>query len=133
MLCFIHAGSYIYNNELVNHIRIIQGKLHAGFLEQIMKRPLLFLLVLALNLAAAGCSKTDQSPEVTLPAAAASPALSGTESFTVMVSGTDVGQLEVEHSSGAAQIDFEYRDNGRGPTIRESVMFGETHYFWQRH
>jgi hypothetical protein len=95
-------------------------------LEQIMKRSLLFLLLLALHLAVAGCSKTDPSPEVTLPAAATGAALLGTESFTVMVSGTDIGQLEVEHSPGAAQIDFEYRNNGRGPTIKESVTFGET-------
>jgi len=91
-----------------------------------MIRRHLFLALLTLSLAIAGCSKTDPSPEATLPAAATSTALSGSEAFTVMVSGTDIGQLEVEHSAGTTQIDFEYRNNGRGPTIRESVKFGET-------
>jgi len=51
--------------------------------------------------------------------------LTGTESFSILVGGTQVGKLEVDHSSGTTMIDYEYRNNGRGPTIKEKLSVGE--------
>jgi len=47
------------------------------------------------------------------------------ESFSVLVGGTEIGKLEVEHDAENMQIDYEYRNNGRGPTIKETVTLGE--------
>lgn len=47
------------------------------------------------------------------------------ESFTVLVGGVDIGQLEVSRRANDAEVEFEYRNNGRGPTINESVTFDE--------
>lgn len=47
------------------------------------------------------------------------------ELFSVMIAGTRVGALEVEHDADNMQIEYEYRNNGRGPTIKEKVTLGE--------
>lgn len=80
-----------------------------------------------LGLALVGCAapKADapaaEVAPASAPAAATLPALTGTEAFKVFVSGTEIGHLNVDHSGGVTQVDFEYRNNGRGPTIRENV------------
>ncbi|HCE25045.1 MAG TPA: hypothetical protein DF282_21400, partial [Hyphomonas sp.] len=60
------------------------------------------------------------TPEV-VSTAAPLPALTGTEAFKVFVSGTEIGHLNVDHSGGVTKVDFEYRNNGRGPTLLETV------------
>ena len=86
----------------------------------------LFLLLLAL----AACSREDAAPAAdNAPGATAAPpagSQAASESFTVLVGGIDIGQLEVEHGEEGSRIDYEYRNNGRGPSIRESVIFGES-------
>ncbi len=47
------------------------------------------------------------------------------ELFSILISGTPVGKLEVVHDADNMQIDYEYRNNGRGPTIKEKVTLGE--------
>ncbi|MEE4217634.1 MAG: amidohydrolase family protein [Xanthomonadales bacterium] len=95
-----------------------------------MKNRIVFggLLVLLLSLAA--CSKDEAAPAASAkPQSAPAPLVSPdpeTESFTVLVGGTDIGQLEVLHSPDSARIEYEYSNNGRGPSIRESVTFGES-------
>jgi len=81
-----------------------------------------------LGLLAVGCAKpvaetapvVAATPEV-VSTAAPLPALTGTEAFKVFVSGTEIGHLNVDHSGGVTKVDFEYRNNGRGPTLLETV------------
>ena len=52
---------------------------------------------------------------------AASAALAATENFTVIFGGRNVGHLDVETSGGHSAIDYDYKNNGRGPTMKESI------------
>ncbi len=95
-----------------------------------MKNRILLGSVFLLLTAVVSCSKNEDVPAVTEPAVtgdapAPTTALSGNEAFTVLVGGTDIGQLEVAHTAGSTNVEYEYRNNGRGPTISESVTFGE--------
>lgn len=44
------------------------------------------------------------------------------ESFDVLVGGTRVGHLRVEQRGDTIEIDYDYKNNGRGPTIKESLQ-----------
>ena len=52
---------------------------------------------------------------------AATSALAATENFTVILGGRSVGHLDVETSGGHSAIDYDYKNNGRGPTMRETI------------
>ncbi len=65
-------------------------------------------LTLALAPALALCSTT---------ALAAPP----TERFTVIFGGKNVGHLNVDSSGNRSMIDFDYKNNGRGPTMKETL------------
>jgi imidazolonepropionase-like amidohydrolase len=67
---------------------------------------------------------TEVSESVVTPTVSRA-ASSGTESFSIMVAGVPVGKLEVDHTSGTTQIDYEYRNNGRGPSIKEKLLVDE--------
>ena len=69
-----------------------------------------------------GCT----APEPETGTAAALPALSGTESFVVQVAGTEIGAMSVDHTSGQTVIDYEFRNNGRGPTISETISLDDS-------
>lgn len=95
-----------------------------------MKRILSGCSILVMTLTLIACSESDKTPEVVDTSAVAdvstSSAMSGsTESFSILIAGTQVGQLEAVHQEGNTQVDYEYRNNGRGPTITESVSIGE--------
>jgi imidazolonepropionase-like amidohydrolase len=90
-----------------------------------MQRVHLAIVALVLAAALAACSETDSTPDVTVAPATNQVSPKGKESFTVLVAGTPIGKLEAEHTSDTTQVDFEYRNNGRGPTITESVTIGE--------
>jgi len=45
--------------------------------------------------------------------------------FRVLVGGTDIGALNVSRTESGYSIDFEYRNNGRGPTLAEGIDLGE--------
>jgi imidazolonepropionase-like amidohydrolase len=86
------------------------------------------LLMLSLSgILLVSCSPPDQ-PEVAELVSAPAPAQfaqpSGVESFTALVSGTRVGQMEVEHGD-VTNVGYEYRNNGRGPSVEEVIDFGE--------
>ncbi|MFL2840611.1 MAG: amidohydrolase family protein [Pseudohongiellaceae bacterium] len=53
--------------------------------------------------------------------------LTGNESFTAILSGTEVGKMEVVHDD-ITSVEFEFRSNGRGPTINEIIEFSEDGY-----
>lgn len=46
------------------------------------------------------------------------------EVFTVLVSGTPIGQMVVHSSGLVKRIDYEFRNNGRGPTLAERIELG---------
>lgn len=69
-------------------------------------------------LAAAACS---QPQETTAPEAAAS----AQESYAVIIAGTRVGHLKVDRSGDEIAIDYDFKNNGRGPTFTESVAFND--------
>ncbi|MGY6553311.1 MAG: amidohydrolase family protein [Wenzhouxiangella sp.] len=48
-----------------------------------------------------------------------------TRTFTVLTGGTPIGELEVRQSGQALEIDFEFRNNGRGPTFAERIELDE--------
>lgn len=71
-------------------------------------------------------TSTSATPSAAVVApVAAKAALSGTESFSILIGGTQVGKMEVDHDSGTTLIDYEYRSNGRGPSIKEKLSMGE--------
>src|SRR5262245_11620626 len=52
-------------------------------------------------------------------------AFAETETFTVMRGGVNVGHLVADTEGSRTQIDFDYKNNGRGPTIAETVVTDE--------
>ncbi|MGA9575112.1 MAG: hypothetical protein WBS20_14330 [Lysobacterales bacterium] len=90
-----------------------------------MQRVRSIFTILALSTILAACSEsTPPSQTAMAPAATVAP-LSGPEIFSILIGGTPVGQLEAKHTAGNSQIEYEYRNNGRGPTISEKVSIGE--------
>jgi imidazolonepropionase-like amidohydrolase len=83
--------------------------------------PLLALSVVGVLLA--GCSPSEQ-PQLAPAVAPEFPQPAGIESFTALVSGTRVGQMEVEHGD-VTSVGYEYRNNGRGPSVEEVIEFGD--------
>ncbi len=47
------------------------------------------------------------------------------ELFSVLISGVKVGQLEVNISDKALNVDYSYMENGRGPHIKETIILNE--------
>lgn len=47
------------------------------------------------------------------------------ETFTVIIGGARVGHLKVNTTGNALAIDYDYKNNGRGPTIKESLILNE--------
>lgn len=41
--------------------------------------------------------------------------------FTVLIGGTEIGAMAVEPTAAGYRVDFEYRNNGRGPTLAEEI------------
>ncbi len=46
--------------------------------------------------------------------------------FPVLVGGTEIGGMDIQPTEDGYGIEFEYRNNGRGPTITESVTLDES-------
>lgn len=44
-----------------------------------------------------------------------------TENYTVIIGGTNVGHLDVVRSGDTVKIDYDYKNNGRGPTMKEEL------------
>jgi len=63
------------------------------------------------------CTKEEQkSEESNLPA---------NEAYTVLIGGTEVGYLKVSRLADTLITDYDYKDNGRGPTIKDTIIFNE--------
>src|SRR5690606_41349138 len=55
--------------------------------------------------------------------ATSSPAdLPAKEEYSVIISGVKVGHLNVTRSGDTVVTDYDYKDNGRGPTINETIV-----------
>lgn len=94
-----------------------------------MKPTQLIIKIVALSAIISACSEststaTSTSEAVATPIAT-SAAFSGTESFSILIGGTTVGKLEVDHSTGTTLVDYEYSNNGRGPSIKEKLSVDE--------
>ncbi|WP_417488695.1 amidohydrolase family protein [Maricaulis sp.] len=73
-------------------------------------------LALALAASLVACGKSGTTPDSETAAAATE-----ASRFTVLVGGTDIGALEITASETGYGVEYEYRNNGRGPTISETV------------
>jgi len=80
-------------------------------------KPIWASLVLA---ALAACSQPASQDDAASPEAAATSAPEA-QHFTVLVGGTEIGGLDISPSEDGFGVEFEYRNNGRGPTISESI------------
>ena len=69
--------------------------------------------VLMVLSALAGCAVAPSAP-ASAPAAA-------TETFTVIIAGHEAGKLVVASAADRLTVDYEYRSNGRGPTLKEVI------------
>ncbi|HEY3517917.1 MAG TPA: amidohydrolase family protein [Gammaproteobacteria bacterium] len=52
-------------------------------------------------------------------------AVADTETFSVIYGGRNVGHLVADTEGSRTQIDFDYKNNGRGPTIAETIVTDE--------
>ncbi len=48
-----------------------------------------------------------------------------TERYSVLISGANVGHLDATIKGGDVSIDFDYKNNGRGPTLKEKIALSE--------
>ncbi|MDP2380763.1 MAG: amidohydrolase, partial [Pseudohongiella sp.] len=83
-------------------------------------------MLAACSLAAiVACSPQEQAePAAVVAEQAAIVQPAGVESFTAMISGNRVGQMEVQHGD-VTNVGYEYRDNGRGPSVEEVIEFND--------
>jgi imidazolonepropionase-like amidohydrolase len=51
-------------------------------------------------------------------------AVQADESFSVITGGNVVGHLDAVDDGGQVRIDYDYKDNGRGPTMAETIRIG---------
>ncbi|MBC2776785.1 amidohydrolase family protein [Parasphingopyxis marina] len=58
----------------------------------------------------------------------AAPAGAEMREYRVLSGGNDVGHLNVDAEPGRVVIDYDYKNNGRGPTIAETVALDENGY-----
>lgn len=84
--------------------------------------------IIAASLAFIGmtaCAPDQESQTPQIAELAVLPTLSGTENFKVLVAGTEIGEMNVTHSVGSTNVAYEYRNNGRGPTIAERLTLNK--------
>lgn len=72
----------------------------------------------------AACSTSSTGAETATPPVA----VPTSETFIVQTSGTKIGEMQVERTSGAIAIEYEYRNNGRGPTLSEAIILDADGY-----
>jgi imidazolonepropionase-like amidohydrolase len=90
-----------------------------------MQRVFLTSAILALVVFLTACSESTSTPGAGVAPVTGSEQQGTAESFSILIAGTPVGKLEAQHAAGTTQISYEYRNNGRGPTINETISVGE--------
>ncbi|WDI30927.1 amidohydrolase family protein [Hyphococcus flavus] len=73
-------------------------------------------------LAAAACSPASEDTSSTTETGESAVK---SESYAVIIAGERVGHLKVDHNGNEATIDYDYKNNGRGPTFAETVSYDE--------
>lgn len=58
----------------------------------------------------------------------AAPIAADTMTYRALIAGEDIGFLEVKRTDDRIAIDFDYKQNGRGPTITEEMVIDERAY-----
>jgi imidazolonepropionase-like amidohydrolase len=87
-----------------------------------MRLPIQPALAAGLAIVLLACSEQPAPQDSGADAAASNQgAAEEARTFTVMVGGTEIGAMQVDPSGDSYSIDFEYRNNGRGPTLAEHV------------
>ncbi|MGB3627691.1 MAG: amidohydrolase family protein [Henriciella sp.] len=76
-------------------------------------------------LAVAACTGTPPTEAAMDTATEAAAPVAETETYSIMVSGTEIGGLDVSRIGPAITVDYEYRNNGRGPTLKEAILLNE--------
>ena len=85
------------------------------------------ILIAGAGLAAlAACTSSPPAGE----SAALAPEAASTEParqsvYTILTSGTKIGDMVVDRAGDEVSVDYEYRNNGRGPTMLEAITLGE--------
>lgn len=78
-----------------------------------------------------GCTPQKQSADNAvvgdIPVNSGFERLSGEQKFTALISGTPVGGMSIVHDD-VTRVAYEYRNNGRGPTVHEVIRFDEKGY-----
>lgn len=74
----------------------------------------------------AACTTPPESEDTTAAEAGAN-AVEGVveRDYTILVSGTKIGEMDVTQAEDALTVEYEYRNNGRGPTMSEAVVLDE--------
>lgn len=80
---------------------------------------------LGAGIALAALAACQPASETSAPAEAGLASMQEASTFTVLVGGTPIGALEITAADDGYAIDYEYRNNGRGPTMVESVRLDE--------
>lgn len=80
---------------------------------------------LGAGIALAALAACQPASENSAPADSGMQSVEEASTFTVLVGGTPIGALEIATSDDGYAIDYEYRNNGRGPTMVESVRLDE--------
>ena len=52
----------------------------------------------------------------------------GEENYSVIISETKVGYMKVNTLGDTIQIDYDYKNNGRGPTMKETIVLNAEGY-----
>ncbi|MFM5907158.1 MAG: amidohydrolase family protein [Novosphingobium sp.] len=54
-------------------------------------------------------------------AALSAPAMAETQEYRVLMQGRDIGHLKIDRQDETVSVDFDFKQNGRGPTIKEEI------------
>lgn len=81
-----------------------------------------FACVVVMAAAFAACSPATENGDANTAAIDYGPEAS---TFTVMTGGTSIGAIEIETREDGYEIAFEFRNNGRGPTLNEVVTLND--------
>lgn len=92
----------------------------------------LCLFVSCASLALAACEAPQQAANSDTESVESSEALTPitrprveADRFTVLVGGTPIGAADITQTEDGLQIEYEFRNNGRGPTLSESLSLDE--------
>ncbi len=77
-------------------------------------------------LALGACSNPSGDEAANAPAESSSEAAEASQTvYTIMTSGTKIGDMVVDRTGNEITVDYEYRNNGRGPTMAEEITLDE--------